>query len=207
MAFTGLIHWPDKWQISGEISTDCASLPGTTKFYNTDTCPYIILPPSILTLTWKMYRGSNPLELVISLWISSVFYIILWTFFLVDEASLFNHSYFILFYHHQYTGLYLLILCLEFIIITDIWILYHCNSVFWKGNEDLIIIIIIIIIIIKLSDNSLLIEHCTIHWTSFTAASVNHLWQSSPVKMRFDECRGDSSRPISDMVPKSRLLT
>ena len=70
-----------------------------------------------------------------------------------------------------------------------------------------IIIIIIIIIIIKLSDNSLLIEHCTIYWTSFTAASVNNLWQSSPVKMQFDECRGNSSRPIADMVPIIRLLT
>ena len=69
------------------------------------------------------------------------------------------------------------------------------------------VIIIIIIIIIKLSDNSLLIEHCTIYWTSFTAASVNNLWQSSPVKMQFDECRGNSSRPIADMVPISRLLT
>ena len=68
-------------------------------------------------------------------------------------------------------------------------------------------VIIIIIIIIKLSDNSLLIEHCTIYWTSFTAASVNNLWQSSPVKMQFDECRGNSSRPIADMVPISRLLT
>ena len=66
---------------------------------------------------------------------------------------------------------------------------------------------VIIIIIIKLSDNSLLIEHCTIYWTSFTAASVNNLWQSSPVKMQFDECRGNSSRPIADMVPISRLLT
>ena len=69
------------------------------------------------------------------------------------------------------------------------------------------VIIIIIIIIIKLSDNSLLIEHCTIYWTSFTAASVNNLWQSSPVKMQVDECRGNSSRPIADMVPISRLLT
>ena len=67
--------------------------------------------------------------------------------------------------------------------------------------------VIIIIIIIKLSDNSLLIEHCTIYWTSFTAASVNNLWQSSPVKMQFDECRGNSSRPIADMVPIIRLLT
>ena len=67
--------------------------------------------------------------------------------------------------------------------------------------------VIIIIIIIKLSDNSLLIEHCTIYWTSFTAASVNNLWHSSPVKMQFDECRGNSSRPIADMVPISRLLT
>ena len=66
---------------------------------------------------------------------------------------------------------------------------------------------VIIIIIIKLSDNSLLIEHCTIYWTSFTAASVNNLWQSSPVKMQFDECRGNSSRPIADMIPIIRLLT
>ena len=77
----------------------------------------------------------------------------------------------------------------------------------WRAHNYYYFCFFVIIIIIKLSDNSLLIEHCTIYWTSFTAASVNNLWQSSPVKMQFDECRGNSSRPIADMVPIIRLLT